>query len=167
MNHEKNVSTEQNSKKTPHRLPSPYENSRGTESDPTTTQSGSKIPRSLGFCKAQRLLHRNDFRRLQRGGRRSIGQYCCIDVGWGSSPLPRLGISVSSKYGNSPERNRFKRLMREVFRHSSTTLPKGVQIHVIPRQFSKQACLSDLSKDFLNLIRSYAEDERSRKILKG
>ena len=156
MNHEKNLSTEQNPQKTPNRLSRPHENSRRSKSDQPSPPSGSQVACSLGFSKANRLLNRNDFRRLQKGGRRSIGQLCCIDIGWGSSPLPRLGISVSSKYGNSPQRNRFKRIMREVFRHHSSDLPKGMEIHVIPRQLSKKASADDLTKDFLNLIKIHA-----------
>jgi ribonuclease P protein component len=36
---------------------------------------------------------------------------------------PRIGLSVGRKYGNAVVRGRFKRMMREVFRHHRFELP--------------------------------------------
>ncbi|XZE45476.1 ribonuclease P protein component [Pirellulaceae bacterium SH467] len=40
-----------------------------------------------------------------------------------ASLTPRLGISVSKRVGNSPVRNRWKRLIREAFRKQRSQLP--------------------------------------------
>jgi ribonuclease P protein component len=48
-------------------------------------------------------------------------------------PYPRLGLSVSRKYGNAVKRNRWKRLLREAYRFSRERLPSGIDLVVIPR----------------------------------
>ena len=46
----------------------------------------------------------------------------------------RLGISVSRKVGGAVVRNRWKRLLREAFRLSRATIPKGLDLVVRPRR---------------------------------
>jgi ribonuclease P protein component len=48
-------------------------------------------------------------------------------------PYPRLGLSVSRKFGNAVARNRWKRLVREAFRLCRCKLPQGIDLVVIPR----------------------------------
>lgn len=46
---------------------------------------------------------------------------------------PRLGLSVSRKVGGAVQRNRWKRLLREAFRHQLAALPAGIDLVLIPR----------------------------------
>jgi ribonuclease P protein component len=48
-------------------------------------------------------------------------------------PYPRLGLSVSRKFGNAVARNRWKRLLREAFRLCRVNLPQGIDLVAIPR----------------------------------
>ena len=77
-------------------------------------------PRS--FPKALRLRRRRQFLSIQRDGTRRHTTHLVFIRGRGETDLPRLGVTVSARVGNSVRRNRIKRLLREVFRHQRTNL---------------------------------------------
>ncbi|MBX7066903.1 MAG: ribonuclease P protein component [Parachlamydiales bacterium] len=90
-----------------------------------------------------------------REGKRLVGRFLCIDLR--PAKKGRLGISASSKYGSAPERNRFKRLVREAYRQNS--LPSW-EIHVVPRQCAKGAKFSDIQNEITTLIKCSATASR-------
>ena len=49
-------------------------------------------------------------------------------------PYSRIGISVGKRFGNAVQRNRAKRLCRELFRLNQYLLPTGVDIIFLPRK---------------------------------
>jgi ribonuclease P protein component len=100
--------------------------------------------------KTDRLLKRREFLKVSRQGRRSVGKILCID--YLPAPALRFGISASTRYGSSPERNRFKRLVREAFRLSKPSLPSGYEVVVVPRQHAKGAMLADIQKELIRLL---------------
>ena len=62
----------------------------------------------------------------------------------------RLGLSVSKRFGNAPNRNRWKRLVREVFRKNRQSLPP---IDIVARP--KKGAVADyqaICTSFPNLI---------------
>ena len=46
----------------------------------------------------------------------------------------RLGLSIGRKVGNAVQRNRWKRVIREVFRKQRSQLPVGIDLVVRPRK---------------------------------
>lgn len=101
------------------------------------------------FSKKVRLLSRGEFNRVAREGKRLVGKYLCIE--YRLAPRLRLGITASGRYGSSPERNRFKRLIREAFRKSYRHLPK-LELNVVPRQSAKQAGGNDILQELNRLL---------------
>ena len=70
-----------------------------------------------------RLRNSGEFRRVYSGGRRYDGHLMTAFVQPNGLTHHRLGITASRKaIGNAVERNRSKRLLRETFRLSQTTL---------------------------------------------
>ena len=67
----------------------------------------------------------------------------------------RLGISASRRYGNSVERHRFARRMREIFRANDHMTKKGYDIVLVARNKAKQSDFSSLCEDYRRLLLSH------------
>lgn len=75
------------------------------------------MARPRSFQKAVRLRRRRQFLAIQRDGSRRHTPHLVFIRRPGEKGWPRLGVTVSARVGNSVQRNRIKRLLREVFRH--------------------------------------------------
>ena len=63
---------------------------------------------------------------------------------------PRLGIAATRKMGPAVERNRAKRLVRELFRHHKPAA--GVDVVVVPRREMLDAPYARLEAEFCMLL---------------
>ena len=66
------------------------------------------------------------------------------------SAVGRLGIAATKKLGGSVERNRAKRLIREVFRRNK--IAAGFDVVVIPKRELLDASLNVLEADYRTLL---------------
>jgi ribonuclease P protein component len=147
---EAHVPTEQNQKKKKIWIPSPHENSGWKKSFEQTPSSRTQVTGCLKFTRNLRLTKRREFQRVTREGTRMVGEFLCVDVRQGSSQ--KLGITASGKYGSSPQRSRFKRLVREAFRTGRSLFPPHIEINVVPRQRAKGAKSSDIRSELIKLL---------------
>lgn len=124
-----------------------------------STSSWSKKALGLGysFPKQARFLSRRDYARRPKD--RFVGLLLHIEFSLDSKSIerPRLGISVSKRYGDAVKRNRFKRCVREAFRLEQQGMPKGLRLHISAKNSSippsLQNCLHDIS-GFLTQLRN-------------
>lgn len=82
-----------------------------------------------------RLKKQTDFERVFRQGIIWAGSYFQFRV-LKTYREARIGIAVSHRYGNAVQRNRVKRIIREVFRHNKAFF-SGVDVIVKPRASCK------------------------------
>ena len=105
----------------------------------------------LTFPKSARLRTRDEFRRVQREGKRTQGQYLILTCMIKDFTCHRLGISVSKQFGSAVKRNLFKRRAREAFRAEKHRLPPGISVHISPRNGMGMPTLAQIKEDF-NLV---------------
>ena len=86
------------------------------------------------FPKSVRLISQLDFDRVFHEGVVANDSVLVIHAVRGKVTWTRIGLSVSKRVGNSPIRNRWKRLIREAFRRQKSELPIGIDMVVRPKR---------------------------------
>ena len=81
----------------------------------------------------RKLKKRSEFQRAYQDGGKYWNRYFVIYVRPTSFKHSRLGITVSKKVGNSVQRNRVKRLIRESFRRLGPHIQAAYDIVVVGR----------------------------------
>ena len=106
----------------------------------------------MKFSKTDRILKRDEFRRVYEAGRKLQGRYFTAFVMVSERPRPRLGITTTRKIGNAVERNRARRLLREAFRKNKWLVPAGVDIVINVKRPLVEAAYGDLEGDFVAFL---------------
>jgi ribonuclease P protein component len=106
--------------------------------------------KSHSLARRERLIRQRDFEATYRGRRSVRDERLVLCFRANSLTHSRLGSSVSGRWGNSVQRNKFRRYCREAFRLHKAGLPKGFDIIIIPRK-GIEMTLEELSASLLRL----------------
>ena len=98
--------------------------------------SGAPSGDAQRFTRADRLKKRYEFRQVQLSGRRIHTPHFLIVVQPNALHNTRLGITVTKKVGTAVERNRIKRVVREVFRRNRQLFPTSHDVVFIAKRDS-------------------------------
>ena len=111
------------------------------------------------FPKTDRILKRDVFRRVYEKGRKIQFRYFTAFVlGTQAGTAARIGITATRKIGNSVERNRARRLVREAFRKNKWLVPNGVDIVINVRRSLVEAGYADFEGEFLTFLQRAGEN---------
>jgi ribonuclease P protein component len=123
--------------------------------------------------RASRVRRRPEFERAYETGVRIHGRFMALFVVPNDGTSSRLGVAATRKLGAAVERNRAKRLARELFRRHK--VPAGLDIIVVPRREMLDAPFTSLEADYLALLerrehpssRSFKRSPRGRRGARG
>lgn len=100
---------------------------------------------NFSFLKQDRIRKGREYTELKRSGK--VFKTKMLVFNYAESERTKLGVIVTKKVGNSVERNRIKRWIREVFRLEKSVFSKPVDIVIIPRR--SDMTFSSIRKDFI------------------
>lgn len=129
----------------------------------------------LGLPRWLRLRQRREFLRVQRKGQKHHTHHFLVFV----APRPaerevtrqseagalrptRLGVTVTRKVGAAHQRNRIKRLVREVFRQERSLLPPGYDMVWVAKRNALSFTLEELRGDFVQLAQRLSRHHAER-----
>lgn len=104
------------------------------------------------FPKAVRLRTAGDFTRVQKTGRSVDLGPLVFRVSKRDEGPGRLGLAISKKVGNSPQRNHVKRRVRECFRRRQGSFV-GLDLVAIGRAGAAELAMADVERLFDELTR--------------
>jgi ribonuclease P protein component len=116
---------------------------------------------TFSFKKKHRLLKKKDFQRVFDEHRKLLGKF--FKMYYRPGTTPRLGIITSSSYGKAHIRNRFRRHIREAFRHSQHQIP--LELIVVPTPIAKNASYKDIFEELALLVQNILSKKKPLEIL--
>ena len=118
-----------------------------------TSSEAAARAESHGFSQERRIRRRTEFQQVFDRGFRVQSRHFTVLFLPNRLGKSRLGIVASRKIGGAVERNRAKRLIREMFRLNVQGSPAPVDLVVIPRREFLDASFEVLTKEFRNAWR--------------
>ena len=107
----------------------------------------------FGFSKTYRLRNSSEFREVFRKRRIFSSKNIKIYIKKGYK-VSRLGVIASKKVGNAANRNKAKRMVREIFRKCKNDLKSGTDIIAIPYKSFLRLKYSEAQKEMHELLQN-------------
>lgn len=102
-----------------------------------------------------RLGKNSEFQKVYRRGKAKANRYLVMIVEKGQSGPSRYGFSVSKKVGNSVERHRVTRYLRESIRKYDAQVTGGNRVIVIAKPLVREMGLNEISKAVESLLKAH------------
>ncbi|HVY46245.1 MAG TPA: ribonuclease P protein component [Minicystis sp.] len=121
-------------------------------------------PARRPFPRSAHLRARADFLRVQKGAYRAEGRAFLVLADASPAGTSRLGVVASRRVGCAVERNRAKRLVREVYRRHRPELPPALDLVVVARAAAPSLGYADAEAE---LMRAFGRIARLAQVAHG
>ena len=111
-------------------------------------------PGTARFTASEHVRKRADFELIYKSGFKRSGRLMTMFTREREAGPARLGIAATRKMGAAVERNRAKRLVRELFRHNKPVA--AVDVVVVPRREILAAPYDRVEQEFRSLLQRRA-----------
>jgi ribonuclease P protein component len=98
------------------------------------------------FRPQEHIRRRADFQRVYEQGAKTHGRLATVFVLRNALPVGRLGIAATKRLGGAVQRNRAKRLIRDVFRRNK--IAAGFDLVVVPKRDLLDASLTSIEAEY-------------------
>jgi ribonuclease P protein component len=102
------------------------------------------------FRRHEHIRRHADFQQVYERGTKVHGRFTVMFVMENQLPFGRLGIAATKRFGGAVERNRAKRVIREIFRRHKIT--PGFDLVVVPKRELLDASQTALENEYLRNI---------------
>ncbi len=109
-----------------------------------------------GLAPAERVRRRPEFERAYNTGAKVHGRFMTVFVVPNGTSASRFGVAATRKLGSAVQRNRVKRVSRELFRRHKLTA--GLDIVIVPRREMLDASFATLESDYLAVLERRTHD---------
>jgi ribonuclease P protein component len=123
---------------------------RGVAVDPDAQGQTELVANNFG--RSMRVRKRGDFVAAQTRGQKVSGSVLVLLLLRTAGTVARLGITVSSRVGNSVVRSRLKRWIRELVRTHRSLLPPGHDVIVVARPVAAKVEHRQLDEELAKLL---------------
>ena len=103
--------------------------------------------------KTRRIINNNEYRLVYKHGKYEVGRLCVLYRMPVAKQKTRIGFVTGKKVGGAVERNRARRLMKEVYRLNQHQIREGYHIIIVGRGPLKDATYERAEKEILYLLR--------------
>lgn len=102
--------------------------------------------------KTRKIKKNIDFRLVYKHGKYQVNRYCVIYKMPVAKQATKIGFVTGKKVGCAVERNRARRLMREVYRLHQHEIREGYSVVMVARQPLKDLKYQEAEKQIMNLL---------------
>lgn len=113
------------------------------------------------FKACERVRRRPEFKRVHERGTRIAGRFMTALFLANDLPFDRLGLVASRRLGGAVQRNRAKRLIRELFRLNKRSSTTGSDIVIIPNGELVKAPFAALEADYRGILQRHGKRART------
>lgn len=103
--------------------------------------------------KDRRIKKNSEFRLVYKHGTFLVDSFCVVYKMPVGKQITKVGFVTGKKVGNAVQRNRARRLMKEVYRIHQHEIREGYNIVIVGRDPLKQASYKEVEHSIMKLLR--------------